>query len=174
MLKLKILFNVYKEIIAFIILVISFFFNYWNNLTKYDFSLNIIQILIIIFWLLIINKIILDINNKSLRELRVENFYKNWCNFKTILIKHKNWILNLEKEYWKIRHSLQKDMWYFSNSFLEIKKNEDPKYNWCFIELINLEECIWVREIKDWENKVKRRIPDELDCFDNMILKLNF
>lgn len=166
--KIKLLFKEYLEIILSILSIIAFFFDYWDKFIKFNFSLSIIQIFLLILFSLLIIKIILEINKKSIKQLQAENFYRNWIEFKNILIKYKNWKNISNTEYEKNRKILLQDISFFMKDFIEIRKIKDWKYNWALPEYMNLKECVSFNKLED----INKRIPEDFDIFDVMILEL--
>ncbi|MDD3144820.1 MAG: hypothetical protein PHV23_01775 [Candidatus Gracilibacteria bacterium] len=147
--------------------------SYSGFLLKPLFSINILNIFLIVI-IIIISYNFLPKNYKIYSiNRRANRFYKNWIKFKDILINYnstKN--ENLQKEYSKLREIINIDFNFFMFDFIKIGKEKYPEYNLFFSGLNNLGECFSVREISKWQEEVRRTIPKELDCIDGMIIGL--
>lgn len=143
----------------------------WGILTKPLVSLNMIEILIALLIVVLIYRLPPSNINRLYFQKRAKNFYKSWKEFKHILEKYQQQKApDLQNKYKKIREKLLDDFNFFLPTIKSIKHR--PFKDTEDIALTNLENCLVVNNIVDWFNKVKRRVPEELDCFDCFIASL--
>lgn len=170
-----------KLVLEVLILINTLFIiisNYITNINAFPFldwftkprgSFNVLYILLIIFLLVFA----FIYNSKYLVKLkyryRANRFYKNRIKLKNLLVKYQwNTDISLQAEYEKVTFKLKNDYHFFIEKIHEIQFSLGNEH--INLTLRNFEECFSVREIKDREWKVRRRIPDELDCFDFLVI----
>ena len=103
--------------IASILTIIDLSLKYNNYLwfiSKPFFSVNILEVIIWFLIILIINILYLRYKGNWTLIKRSEKFYKNWEEFKNILVKYKsNRDTILQKKYSKLRKKLELDFNFF-------------------------------------------------------------
>ena len=145
----------------------------YSELIKLDFlisplvSLNLLEILIIIFVIFLFYRLLPPNLNRLYLHSRSRKFYNNWRKFKNILQSYQDKENPaLHKKYNKIREKLLNDFGFFLTIIKKIHGQDEE------LSLTNLENCFLVNNIKNWYQKVQRKIPEELDCFDCFIVSV--
>ena len=70
----------------------------------------------------------------------------------------------------KITNILKFDYYFFKDKIHEIQKKLEKQH--IHLVLNNFEECFNIRQINNREEKVRRKIPEELDCFDDIVIEI--
>jgi|SRR3989339_13894 len=135
------------------------------------FSVNILEIAI----LLLLVSIAYNFLPKRLRRyfsyLRAKKFYNNWKEFKSILKEYsETQNSELQKRYENVREKLEEDFNFFAPSIYNIQKATHRKKIEAVIE--RFEWCFKVGKISEWQNKIQRKIPEEIDVFDHLLISL--
>ena len=146
-------------------------YDIFNRLIQTRISINILHILLIIF--IIIFWFLFNFKNLSKfhYKYRANRFYKNRIKLKDLLIEYKERKNDeLQKDYTKITDILKLDYYFFKEKIYEIQKSLNQEH--INIILNNFEECFSWREIHQRESRVRRTIPAELDCFDDLVIGL--
>lgn len=148
--------------------------DYANNLKfliEPLFAVNILEIAILFLFVSIAYNFLPKKLSRLFLHQRAKKFYKNWKEFKKILIEYqetKN--IELQKSYEDVREKLEEDFNFFAPSIHSIQNATHRQHNKLAIN--NFEHCFTVREIAEWQDKVRRQIPMELDCFDYLLISL--
>ncbi len=162
--------------LTLILTIADLAFRYWK-LIKFDIlttpiiSLNTLEIVIVVLCAILGYRLLPKNLNRLYFQSKAKNFHKNWKKFKNILVEYqqqKN--PNLQKDYKKIREKLLDDFNFFLPTIKSIKHR--PYKDTEDIALTNLENCIFVSNIENWFQEIKRKVPEELDCFDCFIANL--
>ncbi len=143
-----------------------------NFLIRPLFSINTLEILLVIFVVYSLYKFVPLIRKKIIRRNRADRLLKDWQKFKHVLVRYSKGEPNhsLQQEYDGLRNEIEKDFNYFLNDIIKIQKASHRDYN--ELVLNNLEKCWLPRNLSDWQGEVARRIPKELDCFDYVFVGL--
>ncbi|GEM_PF-3041424 len=140
-------------------------------LTAPILSLNILQLLVFLILTVLIYRFLPNKLSRIKLRIRAETFWKNWKKFKNILIAYsKNPDERLQGKYEKIREKLEIDFNFFLPSIRSIQQATHRKNN--ELSISNFELCIRETNICRWETNVRRKIPDEINCFDYLIIAL--
>lgn len=152
------------------ILLRSFSVEEFRFLVKPIISINLVEIFIVVIIVIFAYKFIPSVYKKRGKKRRAENLLNNWRKFKTLLQKCQATKKDLQKEYTTLRNSIEKDFNFFLDDIIRIQKETHRNYQ--DIVLRNFENCWSPRKLSEWQSRVRRRIPDELDCFDYILVSL--
>lgn len=142
-----------------------------NWLLTKEIHLNILYVFLIIFIIILAFLYNPKYITKIAYKYRAKRLYKNWINFKNILIKYKESKDNsLQKNFGKITDQLKSDYYFLKKEIYETQRSFDREYINNILD--GFELCFSVRKINERQNKVRRTIPEELDCFDYLILEV--
>lgn len=139
-------------------------------LTKSLFSVNIIEILIILIFIIFAYRFLPLIHKKQLNCKRAKAFLNNWHEFKIVLQKYQNTKKGLQQKYSALRNKIEIDFNYFVEDIIKIQKATHRDYQ--DVVLRNFESCWQPRLLSHWQSEVRRQIPNELDCFDYILISL--
>jgi len=164
------------SIIASILVIVDILIKY-IPITKLKFlttpiiSINVLEIIILIFIITIIYIFLPNFFLKNRNRKRAEEFFLNWKKFKDILQRYfQSGDENLQKDYEVIKEKLNVDFNYFAEEIKKISDSTHRSYN--DIAISNFEQTFSPRLIKEWHGKINRRVPEEFDCFDYIPLSL--
>lgn len=138
-------------------------------LSKKVVEINVLRLILIVFLVIILHQVIPSYCNRIRNKKRAERFKSTWNYFKDILIEYSNsGDTSLQGRYFELRECLEKEIGYFRPTILNV---ESLSHRTKFLDEIlkNFEQCFSIRDISKWSEKVKRRIPEELDCFDYLL-----
>ena len=140
-------------------------------LTKPLVAINLLEVIILLVVMLFIYRFLPGKLYHVYLQRRSGKFWQNWKRFKQLLtVYSKTNNDNIQKEYEELREKLEIDFNFFLSSIKSIQEVSHRQHNDVIIG--NFEQCITVRDIADWQNKIKRTIPAEIDCFDYLIIAL--
>jgi hypothetical protein len=143
-----------------------------NFLIQPLFSINALEIILIVLVAYSIYRFFPSIYKKSARRNRANRLLNNWQKFKHILVQYNRGKQdhNLQQEYDILRDEVEKDFNYFLNDIIRIQRASHRNYNELVLQ--NLEKCWLPRNLSDWQREVAREIPKEVDCFDYVFVGL--
>ncbi len=138
--------------------------NSLSFLTAPLFSLNLIEVALVIFVVVMGYRLIPRNCKRLINRSRAKRFQSNWEQFKALLARYQATNENLQSKYGVLRVRTREDVNYFLTDIAEVlaqtgRQHENQAFN-------NFMQCLMPEKIEDWQGKVQRRIPEELDCFD--------
>lgn len=152
------------------ILLRSFSIERFQFLVKPIISINLVEIFIFVIIVIFAYKFIPSVYKKRSKKRRAENLLNNWRKFKALLQKYQTTKEDFQKDYTILRDDIEKDFNFFLDVIIKIQKETHRNYQ--DIVLRNFEACWSPRKLSEWQSRVRRRIPDELDCFDYILVSL--
>jgi hypothetical protein len=106
------------------------------------------------------------------RRSRSRAFSRRWYRFKNVLGRYeRSHDSSLQSEHADLRERLQRDLSYFTPATIRILRafpGGDDAEN----SVSSLCQCFDIERLSEWRMQVGRRIPEEIDCFDRLILAL--
>lgn len=136
------------------------------------FSINVLEILLVVAIAYSIYKFAPPIRRKIVRRNRANRLLSNWQKFKHILVLYNrgNHDHKLQQEYDVLRDEIEKDFNYFLSDIIRTQRSSHRNYNELVLQ--NLEKCWSPRNLSDWQREVARQIPNEVDGFDYVFVGL--
>ena len=136
------------------------------------FSINILEILLVVAFVYSIYKFVPVMSQRIIRKNRANRLLRNWQRFKHILVLYSrgNQDHSLQQEYDVLRDEIERDFNYFLSDIIRIQRSSHRNYNELVLQ--NLEKCWSPRNLSDWQREVARQIPNEVDGFDYVFVGL--
>ena len=137
------------------------------------FTANMLEVAIAIVVVWYAYKFIPSVYRRRLNYKRSERLLDNWKIFKEVLSQyfvHGEKSQEILKEYSRLRTEIEQDFNFFLNDIVKIQQSTHR--NEQDYALRNFENCLKPHRIEDWYRTVQRQIPDELNCFDYILIGL--
>lgn len=136
-------------------------------------AINLVEAIVFLVLALWCYRLIPSVYRKIKDRKRAEYFLKTWKEFKKLLLRH--YIQgeaagNLQEEYAKVRECLETDFNYFLDEITRLQRSNHRSYP--DLVLRNFEACFRPRRIEVWGVEVGRRVPEEVDGFDYILVGL--
>jgi hypothetical protein len=136
------------------------------------FSVNALELLLAVLLVMICYNLLPPRFEQLRRKKRAAHFQVMWDEFKRVLVEFSTTEnKDLQCKYSDLRKGLEKEFNYFVPSMLRIQK-ASHRGDTSGRALSNFEQCFSVPDISEWQRKVLYRKPEELDCFDSLLVSL--